>query len=119
MPDAIRVVDWISYEEAETKEDHCGGMGGWFSEGHTWADYAALYSEETLPYLEAIRDDVLASGRFLCGNEHQELDTGTPLFSDGTVGSFSYRGWGDLMAAIATIHDGKPHHYMEFYMGGW
>ena len=27
----------------------------------------------------------------------------------------TFRAWGDLMAAIATVKDGKDHHYMEFY----
>ena len=31
------------------------------------------------------------------------------------VGKFSFRAWGDLMAAIATVKDGKDHNYMEFY----
>ena len=42
-------------------------------------------------------------------------DEGTPLFSDGTIGLFSFRAWGDLMAAISQSVDGKPRSYMSWY----
>lgn len=114
----IRVVDWIDYDEADDKPESIGGLGGWFGfdQPNTWDDYIAIWNDEAKPYAEAIKDDVLASGRFIGGDEHQNADDGVPLFSDGTIGSFSFRGWGDLMAAIATLKTGKPHNYMDFYM---
>ena len=36
----------------------------------------------------------------ITGDQHQYSDAGVPLFSDNTVGFFSYRGWGDFMAAV-------------------
>ena len=42
----------------------------------------------------------------------------TPVFDDGTVGSFSFRAWGDLMAAIwNTEENTNKYSYMDFYMG--
>lgn len=114
----VRVEAWISSAEAESHAESVGGLGGWFgSDGqtHTWQDYLDHWQPAVHPYLQALKDDVLASGRFICGNNHQDDPDGTPLFDDGTVGSFSFRAWGDLMAAIATVKDGQPHNYMEFY----
>ena len=115
----VSVERWISYGEAEGLPESVGGLGGWFAEGNTWADLAAASSTESLPYYEALRDDVLASGRFICGDEHHLRCDGVPLFTDGTVGCFSFRAWGDLMAAIASIKHGPKFSYMDFYMSGW
>ena len=111
----MKVIDWISDAAAEDKTESVGWMGGWFDDGDRWADYLAAYGPAVHPYLEAIKDDVLASGRFINGGQHQNSPRGVPLFEDDTVGRFSLRAWGDLMAAIATVKDGGDHHYMEFY----
>jgi hypothetical protein len=118
----MRVIDWISYGEADKREASVSGLGGWFGYGQgtwdapdRWADYLARWDPSTRPYLEALRADVLASDRFICGNEHQYAADGVPLFDDGTVASLSFRAWGDLMAAIATEKDGQNHNYLEFY----
>ena len=120
---ARTVVEWIAYDDAKEREESVGGLGGWFGyvkgtnemAGHRWADYIEGWKPAPVPYLEAIRDSVLAEDRFISGQQHQGDDGGIPLFDDGTVALFSYRGWGDLMAAIATIKDGQDHGYMEFY----
>lgn len=118
----MKVAEWISYAESEDKTESVGGFGGWFGVKdnnwdypHRWSDYIESWKPEVHPYLEAIKADVLASNRFLTGRQHQYEDDSVPLFEDGTVGSFSFRAWGDLMAAIATEKDGKNHNYMEFY----
>lgn len=49
------------------------------------------------------------------GDWHQA--EGTPLFEDGTIGSFSYRAWGDLLAATWSEEDQVGYSYMDFYMG--
>jgi hypothetical protein len=117
-----KVEHWISYAAASGKPEAVGGLGGWFGCGenhdlvkHTWQDYLDYWEESVHPYLEALKTDVLVSGRFLCGNQHQDDPSGVPMFDDGTVAVFSFRGWGDLMAAIKTVEDGKIHSYMEFY----
>jgi hypothetical protein len=32
------------------------------------------------------------------------------------VATFSYRGWGDIMAAIWSEEENKDYNYMDFYM---
>jgi hypothetical protein len=115
----MKVVDWISYDDAADKTESVGWLGGWFGfeddDHHRWPDYLAHFEPDVHPYLEALKEDVLGSGRFFTGEQHQDSNAGVPLFEDGTVGKFSFRAWGDLMAAIATVKDGKDHNYMEFY----
>ncbi len=38
------------------------------------------------------------------------------MFNDGTAGMFSFRAWGDLMAAIWAEHENRDYGYMDFYM---
>lgn len=113
----IAVVDWIAYSDTEEMTESIGGMGGWFgwSDDNTWDDYLESWKDEVRPYAEALKENVLSTGRFINGYDHQYAEDGVPLFSDGTIGSFSMRAWGDLMAAIATVKDGGSHNYMEFY----
>jgi hypothetical protein len=41
----------------------------------------------------------------------------TPVFDDGTVGGFSFRAWGDLLAAVWNTAEGTTKYsYMSFYM---
>jgi hypothetical protein len=93
-----------------------GGFGGFFKDGKTWAAYENHMPEPWRPYLRALRDDIRARRIREGGDWHQEHPNGCPVFSDGKVGMFSYRGWGDLMAATWCEPDGKPYHYMDFYM---
>jgi hypothetical protein len=39
-----------------------------------------------------------------------------PVFDDGAIATFSFRAWGDLMAAIWADTDGRRHGYMDYYM---
>ena len=123
----IKVVDWIDYKEAEEKQDSCGGLGGWFNgslihgdkygAGHRWKDYIERTPEHEVKYVEAIREAVLEQGLRISGSMQQ--DTHIPLFSDGTIGTFSFRGWGDLMAAIFSEKEDKDYSYMDFYYIYW
>lgn len=125
--DKITVVDWIGAGEADGKIVSIGGMGGWFNggaihgdppkaEGHRWADYVDALKPELIPYAEAIRESVIELQLKITGEQHQYSESGVPLFSDGTIGSFSYRAWGDIMAAIWSDIDDKDYDYMKFYM---
>ncbi len=121
----IKVVDWISDEEASDKTVICGGLGGWFNSGmfrdgetgHRWEDYLTWLDPAKHPYAEAIRVEILEKNLVITGSMHQEEYT--PLFSDGTVGSYSFRGWGDLMAAIFSEAEDKDYNYMDFYYIYW
>lgn len=119
----IKVLAWISYDQANEliekgilKDSKVGGMGGWFMEENRWDDYEAAFSESAQPYLEALRKEIINKNIKYCGNDHQELEDGVPVFNDNTVAMYSYRGWGDLMAAIWSTEENKDYSYMDFYM---
>ena len=112
----LTVVEWVN-EESLDKDAECsvGGLGGWV-DGETWDEYIACFTDGARPYLEAIREAVVRDGLRVTGEDHQHRDY-TPVFSDGTYGGFSYRAWGDMMAAIwNTEEPGAGHSYMTFYM---
>jgi len=112
-----RVIKWIEAVEAEGRKESIGGLGGWFNfrdKGKRWADYLDIWTAPYQPYAEAIRKAVIEDNLTFGGDTHQQ--SMTPLFSDGTVGSFSYRGWADLMAAIWSEEHNTDYNYMEFYM---
>lgn len=112
----MKVQKWISYEESGNYKESIGGMGGWFREGHRWKDYIEDLTPKGREYIEAIRVSVLGLGLKHTGEYHQYGKDGVPLFNDNTVGSFSYRAWADLMAAIWAEKENKDYHYMDFYM---
>lgn len=110
----IKVKEWISWEESEKYDESVGLMGGWV-EGERWKEYLETHSPKSLEYLEALRERILEEKLKVGGDEHQ-LNY-VPLFSDNTVATFSFRGWGDLMAAIWNEYEGKNEYcYMDFYM---
>ena len=78
-------------------------------------DYLQECGEDEIQYVEAIRESVLEKNIRYTGDEHQEEPDGVPLFEDVTVALFSYRGWGDLMAAIWSEKEDKDYSYMDFY----
>lgn len=116
----IKVKRWIPYSYASKyRESPCGGMGGFFNfmeKGQRWNDYVSLFHKRAIPYINAIRDSVLANNSRITGEDHQYSDNGVPLFSDNTVGLFTYRAWGDIMAAIWSEEEDKDYSYMDFYM---
>ena len=119
----IKVIKWISYEDAEIlskigmlKENNIGGLGGWFQDGHRWKDYIRRFKREAHPYQEALRREIIEKNIKYTGEEHQELSQGVPVFSDFTMATYSYRGWGDLMAAIWSTEENKDYSYVDFYM---
>ena len=112
----MKVKEWITDGEDDEHEISCGGMGGFFQHGMRWHHYIDDFPENEKLYLEAIRASVVENNLRLTGENHQYGPNGVPLFSDDTVGSFSYRGWGDLMAAIWAEEEDKDYCYMDFYM---
>lgn len=110
-------IQWIPYPDAENMpESEIGGIGGWFQNGHRWPDYLAQHSEALHPTLEALRQSIIENNIRFTGRDHQwEQVDGVPLFPDGTVALYSYRAWGDLMAAVWSTQDGCDYSYMNFY----
>lgn len=93
----VEVVEWVSFAEAERR-----GL----------PDCA-----QTAAYRDAIARVVTTEGLRSPGDIHQR--SRTPVFSDGTVWSDTFRGWGALMAEIWSKADGKEYHYMDSYMEWW
>ncbi len=115
----MKVIKWISEKESEGKKESIGGMGGWFNfkeTGLRWKDYIEIWQDIAKPYAGAIRESVVKNKLRLTGNDHQYSGSGVPLFEDDTIGSFSFRGWGDIMAAIWSEEENKDYNYMDFYM---
>ena len=113
----MKVIKWISYNDtSDYKEAPCGGLCGWFDNWHRWEDYIETYKEESHQYLNAIKESVIKKRIRYTGAEHQNAEDGCPVFEDGTSCTFSYRAWGDLMAAIWSSDENKDYHYMDFYM---
>ena len=114
----MKVKEWIRYSEAEQYEKSIGGWGGWFNfeeTGMRWKDFIDDIVPEKRQYYEAIRESAVANGLRLKGSDHQYSEHGVPLFDDDTVGLFTYRAWGDLMAAIWSEKEDKDYSYMDFY----
>lgn len=118
----LKVIDWVEYNSGKEKAP-IGGMGGWFNANNihdkdnptsmVWADYLEAHEKDSHPYLEALKAEITNHNLKITGEKHQNGNI--PLFSDDTVGVFSYRAWGDLMAAIYSTKE-KPLDYMEYYM---
>jgi hypothetical protein len=118
----MRVERWVSYPEAEVMSAGLGGMGGFFGweREMRWQDYldAFSFTDKQLERLEALRAEIVRRGLKEGGDWHQYSDCGVPVFSDGTVGDYSFRAWGDLLAAIWSEEEDKHYTYMDFYMTG-
>lgn len=110
-----RVEKWIGYDEAKSLPESTGGLGGWFGfrdQGQRWSDYIDTVVDPT--YLEALRTEIIARNLREGGFWHQQDAHGVPVFEDGTVGLFSMRAWGDLLAAIWSTEDDHDYCYVDF-----
>jgi len=112
----VKVEKMISSKEADKYDLSLGGMGGFFKRGMRWQDYIDSFMPKAHPYAEAFRKYVVENKIREGGDWHQYSPAGTPLFSDKTVGVFSYRAWGDIMAAIWSEEEDADYSYMDFYM---
>lgn len=111
------VIGWVTYASVEVLDlVDLGGWGGWIERGQRWADYIDDIDAVKTPYFEALRQAVLARGLRRGGDWHQGSGDGVPVFDDGAVATFTFRAWGDLMAAIWAEHDGRDYSYIDFYM---
>lgn len=112
----VTVVKWIPYDHIDELTPTVGGMGGFFRNGMRWKDYINCINDDYSTYYEALREEIISKALKQGGDWHQEDAHGAPVFSDGVTGSFSYRAWGDLMAAVWSEYEKKDYHYMDFYM---
>jgi hypothetical protein len=119
----LKINDWVQWSDTH-EEAPIGGMGGWFNSGkvhhndnhgHTLQTYKDVcVNKDGAEHFRVLRKAIIEHGIRRGGDWHQE--EGVPLFSDGTVAQFSYRAWGDLLAAIWSEEDGEEYTYMDFYM---
>lgn len=113
----IKVTQFIDYQDAnELPSNSLGGFGGFFQDGMRWKDYLDSREPEEVPYAEGIRAYAIEHNLRTTGEQHQYSPQGVPVFEDGTASTFSYRAWGDIMAAIWSEAEGKDYSYMDFYM---
>ncbi len=116
----VTVKRWISYNDSERYKRSIGGWGGWFNadeKGMRWKDFIDEMEPEDRGYYEAVREAVIKNKIRMTGSGHQSDEQGIPRFSDDTVGVFTFRAWGDMMAAIWSEEEDKDYTYMDFYTG--
>jgi len=102
------------------KGTNIGGLGGIFANGMRWNDYLeheANVSANHPDHLEALRQSIITNRIWVDGRTHQHEDNYVPTFSDGKWGSWSWRAWGDLMAAVWSTELDQDLSYLDFYMG--
>lgn len=121
-------VEWISYDTAterlsKNELEERGGLGGFFQDGMRWKDYLDNISDDhdTVADLEAIRGSIVEQRIWQGGDWHQGSGGGSPDESvpvcDGKrAWLFSFRAWGDLLAAVWSTALDRDFHYMAFYM---
>lgn len=114
-------VKWITNAEADSfdQKDDLGGLGGFFNDGMRWKDYIGRYRKQWHPHLETLRKSIIDNDIWHEGGWHQgqqsDSDLSVPLWSDGKYGTYSFRAWGDLMAAVWSEHYNQDYSYMSFY----
>lgn len=118
-------VEWLSYKKIAFQNPeqmkNIGGMGGWFNnnfknpQGHRWDDFVECYNKKQQRQLEAIRKSIIEKDIWQTGSWHQNADKGVPATSDGFMYMSSFRGWGDLMAAVWSSEYDKDYCYLDFY----
>lgn len=114
----MEIEKFIGYSEAELKEENgLGGMGGFFKHGMRWKDYLEVFNENVHADLEKLRKAIIEKNIRCTGEQHQsDFYKSVPLWDNGLVDTYSYRAWGDLMAAIWSEVDNTDYSYMSFYM---
>lgn len=115
----IFVKKWVKLPELE---DFSGldimfiQSGGIFEKGCRWFYYINSVEEWQRPYLEAIREEIISKAIKWTGKEMQENPKGIPVFNNGKLGLFTWRAWGDLLAAIWAESEDIDYSYIDFYM---
>lgn len=110
----IKVVDWVDAEAIGNGEVAIGGLGG-IQACMFWEEYIEGCDQQVRLYYEALREAILERGA-ITGEYHQGGEDGTPLFSDGKIASFSFRGWGDFLSAVYNTEiEERKWNYMDFY----
>jgi hypothetical protein len=83
-----------------------------------WLDFIGQYHAEWHQHLEAIRHSIIEQQVWAGGDWHQYSPNGVPVLSDGHFLALSWRGWGELLAAVWNTKLGQQFTYIDFYMTG-
>ena len=114
----VEVIAWVDEDDPRAKgEASCWGFGGWV-EGEGWPAFIDDIREPHQAHYEALRRSIVRNRIWEEAYWHQGQDgeAHIPVFSDGTVGSFTLRSWGDLLAAVWNTALGRSDlGYMSFY----
>lgn len=110
-------IKFTTYDAAsKMPESPLGGLGGFFNNGMRWEDYLKRWPTDLHPRLEALKAAIIENNIQCTGARHQHDDyDSAPIFEDGTAATYSYRAWGDLMAAIWSTQENKDYSYLDFY----
>jgi hypothetical protein len=111
----ITVVDWVECGENRDLPDLLGCLGGFFERGMRWSDYLERSDEKVHRHAEALRSAIIEKGIRKTGYWHQKSAHGVPVFSDGSIAEFSFRAWGDIMAATWAEKESRDYCYLDFY----
>ena len=110
------VIGWVSTASVETRDlVDVGSWGGFMTEADRWNDHIANIEPKFVAHHEALRRAINAKGLRRGGDWHQRASDGVLVFGDGAIGTFSFRAWGDLMAATWVEEDRRGYGYMHFY----
>lgn len=96
-----------------TSESHdCASViYGGYEHGHTWDEYLANFRTSKRIHFNMIRKAIEELDWVGMTGEEMANDVEF-VFSDGVIIAFTWRAWGDLMAAIV----GKGENYLSYYM---
>ncbi|GEM_PF-5661738 len=113
-------VTWQSYDSITPEHEgyNLSSFGGFEEADTSWPDYLALYPAEWHLHLEAIRHSIIAKQIWAGGDWHQDSPHGVPVLSDGHFIICTWRGWGELLAAVWNSELGQQFTYLDFYIGG-
>ena len=87
-----------------------------------WTNYdcdfpsITVSQDEVNQVLLAVAREIMDNGYMLSGDDHQNSDTGVPVFENGTCFRASMRAWGFIMAVAFPEINGNETQYMDFYM---
>lgn len=110
----------MTYDETDKMPDSgIGGLGGFFNfhgkTGMRWKDYIDQFNDLGVEYVEALRKEIVEKKIKRSGSWHKsETEEGAPVFSDGKAATYSYRAWGNLLAAIWSEEEDKDYSYPNF-----
>jgi len=87
-----------------------------------WTNYDSCFpsievaQDEVNDLILTVAGEIKNNGYMLSGDDHQNSDTGVPVFENGTCFRASMRAWGFIMAVAFPEINGNETQYMDFYM---